>query len=95
VVCFRFPDLSSDLRDWWLVITGAQADVCDMDPGFDVAVTVTGSLRSLVEVWRGDRSWSAALRSGDLAIQGPEALRRGVPHWFKLSDFASVPRPVR
>ena len=94
VVCFRFPDVSSDLRDWWLVITGAQADVCDTDPGFEVAVTVTGSLRSLVEVWRGDRSWSAALRSGDLAIRGPEALRRAVPRWFKLSGFASVPRPA-
>ena len=93
VLWFRFPDASPDLRDWWLVISGAQADICDVDPGFEVAVRVTGSLRSLVEVWRGDQSWSAALRSGAVEVQGPESLRRAVPHWFKLSSFASVPRP--
>ena len=94
VVCFRFPDVDADIRDWWLVITGAHTDVCDVDPGFEVDVTVTGSLRSLTEVWRGDRSWAAALRSGALEVRGPEPVRRALPRWFKLSSFAAVPRPV-
>jgi DNA-binding HxlR family transcriptional regulator len=94
VVRFRFPDLPSDLRDWWLVITRGEADVCDADPGYDVAVTVTGGLRSMVEIWRGDVSWSQALRARAVEVHGPEALRRAVPGWFTLSGFAAVPRPA-
>jgi len=94
VVRFRFPDLPSDLRDWWLVITRGEADVCDADPGYDVAVTVTGGLRSMVEIWRGDVSWSQALRARAVEVHGPEAMRRAVPGWFTLSGFAAVPRPA-
>ena len=35
-------------RDWWLVITPEEADVCDADPGHDVAVTVRTPLRTMV-----------------------------------------------
>ena len=74
-------------------MTEAETDVCDFDPGFDVAVTVSTSLRTMTEVWRGDLGWSDALRSGSLDVQGPETLRRTVPSWFTLSSFAGVPRP--
>jgi DNA-binding HxlR family transcriptional regulator len=94
VVQFRFPDVPPNVRDWWMVITSDDADVCDADPGFGVAVTVTASLRRMVEIWRGDVGWSRALRSGAVEVRGPEALRRAVPRWFTLSAFASVPRPA-
>ena len=32
--------------------------------------------------------------AGGLAIQGPAALRRALPRWFTLSDFAPVARPA-
>lgn len=94
VVGFTFRDVPSDLRSWWLVIDEDDTDVCDEDPGYDVAVTVTSSLRGMTEVWRGDRSWSSALRTGALEVSGPADLRRAVPGWFTLSGFASVPRPA-
>jgi DNA-binding HxlR family transcriptional regulator len=92
VVRFRFPDVPGPARDWWLVITDADADVCDVDPGHPVAVTVTASLRSMVAVWMGDLPWSRALRSGAVELDGPAPLRRGLPAWFTLSAFAAVPR---
>ena len=73
----------------------AEVDVCDVDPGYPVAVTVTAGLRRLTEVWRGDSSWPEALRTGAIEVDGPEALRRALPRWFMLSAFAAVPRPVR
>ena len=76
------------------VIDPDEADVCDLDPGYPVAVTVTAGLRSMVRVWRGDLSWPDALRAGSVEVQGPEALRRAVPGWFTLSGFATVPRPA-
>jgi DNA-binding HxlR family transcriptional regulator len=94
VVGFRFSDVPAAARDWWLVITPPDgADVCDHDPGYPVAVTVTASLRRMVEVWRGDLGWPGALRSGAVTLAGPEALRRALPRWFTLSPFAPVSRP--
>lgn len=92
VVTFRFPDAPGGQSHWWLVIRGEDVDVCDIDPGFDVAVTVTSSLRAMTSVWRGDLRWSDALRSGSINIQGPESLRRALPGWFTMY-FAGVPRP--
>ncbi|MER7366806.1 winged helix-turn-helix transcriptional regulator [Nonomuraea wenchangensis] len=94
VIEFRFPDVPSNSRRWWLVITSDEVDVCDTDPGHAVTVTVTAGVRSMVEVWRGDLSWPDALRLNAVEVQGPEALRRAVPRWFTLPEWASVPRPA-
>ena len=93
IVQFRFPDAPPRTRDWWLVIQADDVDVCDDDPGQPVSVTVTASLRTMVRVWRGDLTWSAALAGGLVEIQGPEKLRRAVASWFRLSPFAAVARP--
>lgn len=72
MVSFRFNDVPAKIRDWWLVMTAEEVDVCDFDPGYDVAVSVTGSLRRMVEIWRGDLGWPAAIRSGIIHLDGPE-----------------------
>jgi hypothetical protein len=94
VVRFRFPDAARGERDWWLVIAGGEVDVCDHDPGHPVTVTVTGPLRRMVAVWRGDTTWSAPQRSGELVLEGPATARRALPRWFTRSTFAPVPRPA-
>jgi len=92
VLQLRFPDVSGDAREWWLVMTRDGVDVCDADPGFEVAVRLECPLRTMTRVWRGDRGWEAAQRSGDLTLAGPEHLRRRVPDWLQLSVFAGTPR---
>lgn len=94
VVRFRFDDMAAGDRDWWMVITPPDVDVCDVDPGFDVALSVTTTLRRLTEVWRGDRSWVDLLRSRELQVAGPEPLRRSLFDWFRLPDYADAPRPL-
>lgn len=91
VMRFRFPDAPRGQGDWWLVLTPDDTDVCDVDPGFDVSVTISSDLRTLTSVWRGDLSWGAALRSGSLEVQGPEELRRCVPSWFSASTPTGMP----
>ncbi|WP_144127265.1 winged helix-turn-helix transcriptional regulator [Catellatospora sichuanensis] len=93
VLQFAFHDVARPLRDWWLVITPEDVDVCDFDPGHDVSVTVTASLRGLTRVWLGELSWADGLRRGDMEIEGPQDLRRAVPSWFRANVFATVPRP--
>lgn len=89
---FRFRNVPAGTRRWWLVLTPGGTDLCDSDPGFPVSVTIEADLRCLTEVWRGDRSWRDAIRSGGIAIDGPAALRRAVPRWFVRSIFADAPR---
>ena len=94
VVLFTFSDVPAGVRDWWLVLTRQEADVCDADPGFPVNVTVRTSLRRMTEIWRGDVTWTDALRTRTVEVDGPQSQRRAVPGWFILSPFASVPRAV-
>lgn len=92
VVALRFPDLDPEVREWWLVLTRDEVDVCDHDPGFGVDVTLDAPIRQFVRVWRGDLGWSEALRGGAVRLEGPERLRRALPTWFALSHFSDVPR---
>jgi hypothetical protein len=94
VIHFRFTEPAVSARYWWLIITPDYADVCDSDPGHPVTVTLTTPLRTMTEIWRGDRSWSQALSAGTLKVEGSTRNRRSVPNWFKLSGFAGVPRPA-
>jgi DNA-binding HxlR family transcriptional regulator len=91
-VQFTFPEVPARARNWWLVITPGDIDVCDSDPGYPIAVSVTASLREMTRVWRGDVSWTEAQRSGGVDLAGPTQLRRELPHWFTPSVFAAVPR---
>lgn len=92
VLAFRFDDVPKS-REWWICVNGDDVDVCDYDPGFDVTATVATSLRALTEVWRGDRSWTQAIRSGDVRLDAPGQVRRQVPEWIGQSLLSAVPRP--
>jgi len=95
VVHFRFSDVPAAARYWWLVVTVDDSDVCDTDPGYEVDLTVTVDLRRMTQIWRGDLSWSDALRSGSIDLHGPIAMRRALRSWFAPSRFASTPRAPR
>lgn len=93
VVAFEFDDVSSNAARWWLCVNADEADVCDFDPGFEVAVTVSTSLRTMVEIWRGDRSWPQALRLELVEVTGSSTLVRSLPQLLGQMATAAVPRP--
>jgi DNA-binding HxlR family transcriptional regulator len=93
VVRFDIAGVPARQRTWWLVLTPAEVDVCDLDPGHEVAGTVAGALPDLVAIWRGDRSWLESLRSETVVVTGSEPVRRSIPRWFRPGNFATVPRP--
>lgn len=94
VLRFRFTDQPPSTRNWWLVATREEVDVCSDDPGFDVRVAFESSLGTMVRLWRGDRTWREVLRSGDLLLEGDDQSRRAVTGWLRLSPLAKVPRPA-
>ena len=93
VLQFRFRDRPPGERDWWLVCTQAEVDLCDFDPGHPVTGRIDTPLSLFVRVWRGDVAWDQAFRSGELTVDGSTAVRRNLPIWLTRSDFAPVPRP--
>ncbi|HVV12037.1 helix-turn-helix domain-containing protein [Amycolatopsis sp.] len=93
VLALTFPDATVSLRHWWLILSRAEVDICDEDPGLDTDVHLTAPLRVFVPVWRGDLPWHEAVVGGELELQGAGPLVRAVPRWFRLGHFAAIPRP--
>jgi DNA-binding HxlR family transcriptional regulator len=91
VIRFEFTDLESQAR-WWIVVEGDKVDVCLKDPGREVEVFFKTTVRTMSDVWMGDRTYREAKASGDLEVQGPPALTRNISAWLKPSVFADAPR---
>ncbi|NUR05919.1 MAG: helix-turn-helix transcriptional regulator [Nocardioidaceae bacterium] len=94
VLAFRFTDVEPKVGRWWLCVTGDEVDICDYDPGYEVTGTIESTLRTMVEIWRGDQGWTQAMRSGSVTVDGPRTLTREVPRWLGQSTLAVVPRPA-
>ncbi|MEO3757095.1 winged helix-turn-helix transcriptional regulator [Mycobacterium sp. B14F4] len=94
VVAFRLSGAPPKASSWWLMVANGGAEVCDFDPGYEVTATVSTSLRTLSQIWRGDQSWQRALMSGSVSIEAPRDVRQEVPLWIGQSSLAAVPRPA-
>lgn len=93
VVEFRLDGVAPRVSHWWLMVSDGQAEVCDFDPGHDVAAVIDTDLRDMVRLWRGDLSWAQCLRDGSVRIAGAADARRAVPTWIGQGLAAVVPRP--
>jgi DNA-binding HxlR family transcriptional regulator len=91
---FLLGDVPAGAQRWWLVLTAEDADACDFDPGFPVAVTVETNLRCLSRVWRGDISWREATRAGDLSATGQRTAVRALPRWLNVRPTPADARPT-
>ena len=91
VICFIFDDLER-YKNWWLVIRDAKVDLCTENPGLDVDLYITSSMRDLVEVWEGEVPIKTALRKKLVRTQGSRQLALTLPQWLGISPFADVQR---
>ena len=79
---------------YWLRVEHAEVELCLTNPGFEVALTVETKLRTMVEVWMGERSARDAVSSGAIELKGAPSLTRAFPSWLLLSAFAHVESAV-
>lgn len=91
---FQFPELVPARRCWWLVVEGATVDLCGFDPGFEVDVLVTASLRSMTAIWMGLAKLGRETAEGRVRIDGDPAMARDMGRWLRLSSFAAGDRRV-
>ncbi len=78
----------------WLLVERQDGELCTFDPGFgdDVVVTVADPL--VFARWHlGLVYWSAALRSGAIAVEGPRELCRALPTWNAYPEVRTAGEP--
>jgi DNA-binding HxlR family transcriptional regulator len=98
VVRFDFRGIPASYRGaqtLWLVLQRHDIDLCVRDPGFESDLIVSADLKAMTKVWLGDLSFSAALRSRAIVVNGPQKWARAFPGWLLLSGFAGIERPPR
>lgn len=85
---FVYPELAAGRNTWWLVIDHGDVDLCSVDPGFDINLYVSSTLRSMTAVWMGHATLKAEVDAGRIVLTGDKVLTRSMHDWFGLSVFA-------
>ena len=91
IICFIFDDLER-YRSWWLVVRDGKVDLCTENPGLDVNLYISSTMRDLVEVWEGEVPIKTALRKKLLRTQGDRQLEKTLPQWLGINPYAEVRR---
>ena len=90
-----FTDLKEARRNWWLIVQPDQeVDLCRVDPGFDVDLYLSTTLRTMTEVWMGYTTIARAKEQERLIITGNRQLEVDLGSWLSLSTFAKVKKLV-
>lgn len=94
-VQFIFNDRPSSERNYWLVVEPKiGVDLCLVDPGFDVDLYLSTSLRTMTEIWLGYTDIGRASEDGRLILTGNNKLVADLRRWLKLSAFAAIEKRV-
>jgi DNA-binding HxlR family transcriptional regulator len=91
-VKFIYPELSAGRKTWWLVIDGSEVDLCSVDPGYDIDLYVSSSLRTMTSVWMGISTLKTEIEAGNILLTGDQAVARSMHGWLGLSRFAKEKR---
>jgi DNA-binding HxlR family transcriptional regulator len=92
---FNYPEFTDARKSWWLVIENGSADLCSIDPGFDVDLHLTCSLRSMTAIWMGHATLRGEIAAGNVELSGDKALARSMHGWLGYSPFAKQKQKVR
>lgn len=89
VFCFIFDDLQRH-KNWWLVVHRGEVDLCTENPGKDVDLYLSSTLRDLVQVWNGDIDIAVAQDQDLLRTQGDVRLAKSLSEWLGICKYADV-----
>jgi DNA-binding HxlR family transcriptional regulator len=90
VIRFHFTDIKR-YPNWWIVVHEDEIDLCVNDPGKNVDVWFTTSVKTMVNVWMGDTTYRQAIRNENLKLVGDSTLIRNVTAWMRNSEYADLP----
>ena len=88
-IAYYFPENENARQKYWLVVEpDGNVGLCNSDPGFEVDLFVTGSLRAMTAIWMGVTTVKKEVEAGELDIQGDRAIASAMQDWLGLSPFA-------
>lgn len=79
-------------RFLWLVFDRDDVDICVKNPGHDVDLWITASMRTLVELWLGHVNLSTAIGDESIQLDGDNKEIASFSTWFTCSPFAKYGR---
>ena len=93
-ILFHYPELQEAQQNYWLVVENGLVDVCAVDPGHEVDLYVTTSLRTMTMVWMGLTTLAKALEENEVLVEGDREIAKAMQAWLGLSPFATVKNRV-
>jgi DNA-binding HxlR family transcriptional regulator len=90
VIHFRLTDAPQGERVWWLVVSGGEVDLCREDPGQEVTLVVESTVRTLTEIWTGDRRHEDAVKTRAVRVVGVPSDADDLWRWLGRSAFAET-----
>jgi len=91
VLCFIFDELTQ-FKSWWVVIQDGEVDLCTKNPGKNVDLYLSSTVRTMIEIWEGDLELNSALRKKLIKPSGNSQLIKTLPEWFGICLYADVQR---
>jgi len=91
VLCFIFEELTQ-FKSWWIVVQGDDVDLCTKNPGKDVDLYISSTVRTMVEIWEGELELNTALRKSLVKTNGNRQLVKTLTEWFGICLYADVKR---
>ncbi|MCP5074533.1 MAG: helix-turn-helix transcriptional regulator [Rhodobacteraceae bacterium] len=92
VVEFQLQGVPTNRRFYWLVFEMDAVDICTKNPGHEIDLWVTSSMRTLVEIWLGHVSLSEAISEENLQLDGSNKEVATFSTWFSGSPMAKYGR---
>ena len=90
VIQIRFTDQTEAKSRWWFINRNSLCELCLEDPGHEVDLYLSTTVRDMIYIVRGDLALTHALEEGKLDVIGPRSLRSRLRKWLNLSPLAKV-----
>lgn len=91
VIQFILDDPPSGKSNYWIVSKpGEEADLCYVDPKFDVDLYIVGDLRALTAAWIGHSTFEREIANGSITLTGHELMARTLTKWLVRSSYADL-----
>lgn len=84
----RFKLAGNPADSYWMLLRRPHPELCTRGSGYVEDLVCQTDSRTLVDLHLRRTTYEAALRSGRVRLDGPPALTRKFPTWFRTSPFA-------
>lgn len=90
IIRFNFNDMP-EKGNWWLICEGGEVEACDKDPGKDIDVYFSTTVKTMTEIWMGKRSYRTARKADEISVTGNTYLADHLTSWMQSSPFEALP----